>query len=128
MPTEADHISVWGPLDSEVRNEYDPYLVIKLRRPDGLRIYLDIGMDDFPRMIQMNQAFHQALTATGLPHEYYERGGAHDLDYVGAALPSSTEFLARVFAESAVPTTVQPGVLAEALAETEEHVEAELVQ
>lgn len=128
MPTEADHVSVWGPLDSEVRNVYDPYLVIKHRRPEGLRIYLDVGMEDFPRMIRMNQAFHQALTATGLPHEYHERGGAHDLDFVGAALPSSTEFLARVFSEATVPSTVLSGVLTEALAETEEPVEAELVQ
>lgn len=128
MPTEADHVSVWGPLDSEVRNVYDPYLVIKLNRPEGLRIYLDIGMDDFPRMIRMNQDFHHALTATGLPHEYHERSGAHDLDYVGAALPHSVEFLARVFSETAVPAAALPALAAESLAEADEPVEAELVQ
>lgn len=98
MPTQAEHESVWGPLDAPVRNTYDPYLVVKQTPPEGLRIYLDVGLDDYPRMIQMNQSFHRALLDAGLPHEYHERRGAHDLDFVADALPHSLEFLSRVFA------------------------------
>jgi putative tributyrin esterase len=110
MPTQADHESVWGPLDSAVRDEYDPYLLIKRMRPEGLHIYLDIGLDDYPRMIQMNRSFHQALLAANVPHEFYERPGGHDLDYVGEALPHSVRFLSRVFTRTAVPALVLAGL------------------
>lgn len=115
MPTQADHESVWGPLDSAVRDEYDPYLLIRGRRPERLRIYLDIGLDDYPRMIRMNRAFHQALLAANVPHEFYERSGGHDLDYVGEALPHSMRFLSRVFTQAAIPAPALAGVPEEAV-------------
>jgi S-formylglutathione hydrolase len=97
MPTEAEHEAVWGPVGSAVRHEYDPYLAVRRSPPHQLRIYLDIGLGDYPRMKQMVRSFNRFLLAQGLSPEYRESEGGHDLDFIAAMLPHSLDFLARAF-------------------------------
>ncbi|GAA4638909.1 alpha/beta hydrolase family protein [Actinoallomurus vinaceus] len=88
IPSTRDHERVWGPVGSEVRRRYDPYSLIRDRDPDHpLEVYLDVGLDDYPRMISMNRRTRDALAGGSVPHEYRERPGGHDWDFVNAGLP-----------------------------------------
>ncbi|MFD0690632.1 alpha/beta hydrolase [Actinomadura fibrosa] len=93
IPTTRDHERVWGPVGSAVRRRYDPYRLLRNRRPEHpLSIYLDVGLDDYPRMVSMNRRMRDALRAAAVPHEYRERPGGHDWDFVNAGLPDVFAF------------------------------------
>lgn len=88
MPTVKDHERVWGPVGSAVRRAYDPYRLLADRDPGTpVRFYLDVGEDDYERMVTMNRNMRDALTSSRVPHEYHERPGGHDWDFVQAGLP-----------------------------------------
>lgn len=106
MPTQSEHESVWGPVDSPVRQEYDPYLAVRRSPPLQLRIYMDVGFDDYPRMTKMVRSFHRFLLSQGLTPEYQEWPGGHDLAFVARALPHSLDFLARAFATAPAASLV----------------------
>lgn len=96
MPTTRDHERVWGPVGSDVRRRYDPYRLIRNRDPEHpLAVHLDIGLDDYPRMISMNRRTRDALAAGSVPHEYRERPGGHDWEFVDAGLPDLFAFTRR---------------------------------
>lgn len=96
MPTTRDHERVWGPVGSEVRRRYDPYDLIRNRNPEHpLGIHFDVGLDDYPRMISMNRRMRDALSAGSIPHEYRERPGGHDQEFVNAGLPGLFAFAQR---------------------------------
>jgi S-formylglutathione hydrolase FrmB len=88
MPTVRDHERVWGPAGSEIRQAYDPYRLLADRDPAApLRVYLDVGLDDYERMVAMNRRMRDALAVSGVRHEYRERAGGHDWRFVDAGLP-----------------------------------------
>ena len=98
MPDVAAHEAVWGKTGSRVRRDYDPAGVVerftRLREP-APRLYLDVGSDDHPRVVETVRDFHCILTGFGVRHEYRELPGGHTWDDVGAALPGALEFLER---------------------------------
>lgn len=94
MPDESEHDSVWGPPGSAIRREYDPYRFVRPDLGGRIALYLDVGVEDYPRMLEMNRSFHRALEAVGVPHRYEERPGQHDMDFVADGLPRSLPFLA----------------------------------
>jgi putative tributyrin esterase len=79
MPTESEHERVWGPLGSAMRARYDPDSVVA--EVDDARshpaIVLEVGTEDYPRIIDMNRMMHRALDAAGIAHDYAERAGGH---------------------------------------------------
>ncbi|MGC4958962.1 alpha/beta hydrolase [Actinomadura citrea] len=93
MPTTRDHERVWGPVGSEVRREYDPYRAVRDRDAKyPIDVHLDVGLDDYPRMIDMNRRMREALAACSVPHRYRERPGGHDWEFVNAGLPDLFAF------------------------------------
>jgi putative tributyrin esterase len=87
MPTVRDHERVWGPPNSPTRRRYNPYRLLSESRPTGTPgLYLEVGTDDFDRMIAMNRDMCDALVRHGLPVEYRERPGGHDWAFVDAGL------------------------------------------
>ncbi|MEO3812923.1 alpha/beta hydrolase-fold protein [Sphaerisporangium sp. B11E5] len=87
MPTTRDHERVWGPPGSATRETYDPYRLLAARdRGLPLSVYLDVGLDDYDRVISMNRNMRDALSAHSVPHEYRERRGGHDWEFVAAGL------------------------------------------
>jgi amino acid adenylation domain-containing protein len=104
MPDVEAHEAVWGPVGSPTRSEYDPQNVIERFVGTGHpapRLYLDVGTDDYPRMVEMVRDLHRTLERFGIRHDYREGKGAHTWDYVSAALPSSLAFLERCVGENA---------------------------
>jgi len=94
IPTVEAHERVWGPPGSSVRHTYNPYHLIKMWDPAAaVRLYLDVGLDDYDRMIAMSRNVHDALVAAAIPHQYRERPGGHDWDFVDAGLPDLFAFL-----------------------------------
>lgn len=94
MPTVEEHERVWGPAGSAVREAYNPYRLLDARDPEALlHVYLDVGVHDYPRMIAMNRRMHAALSEHAIPHEYHERAGGHDWQFVNAGLPQVFEFI-----------------------------------
>jgi S-formylglutathione hydrolase len=94
MPSISDHERVWGPPGSSVRSEYDPYNL--LRNWDNehrIHLYLDVGKDDYKRMIMMNRNFHLALLKKGIHHDYFEIAGGHDWQYLNKAISRSMNFI-----------------------------------
>lgn len=88
MPTTAEHERVWGPVGSEVRRTYHPErLLSQLSPAPPVQMYLDVGLGDYARMIAMNRNMRGALAEHGIRHEYRERPGGHDLEFVNAGLP-----------------------------------------
>jgi putative tributyrin esterase len=95
MPEEADHNRTWGPPGSETRLEYDPFRLMSLlgqRHPAAL--YVDVGIDDHPRILGGNRRLHEGLGALGVEHRYTERPGAHAWEYIRDALPEMLLFVA----------------------------------
>ena len=104
MPDVEAHEAVWGPVGSATRSEYDPQRVVEQFIATGRsapRLYLDVGADDYPRVVEMVRDFHRMLDRFGIRHDYRETRGAHTWEYVSAALPSSLAFLGRSLAENA---------------------------
>ena len=60
-----------------------------------INVYLDVGLDDYDRMIAMNRNMRDALTAHGVPHEYHERPGGHDWHFVNSGVPRLFAFVRR---------------------------------
>ncbi|HEX6371216.1 MAG TPA: alpha/beta hydrolase-fold protein, partial [Longimicrobium sp.] len=102
MPDVAAHEAVWGKTGSRVRRDYDPVGVVErfthLREP-APRLYLDVGTDDYERVVETVRDFHGILTGFGVQHDYRELPGGHTWDYVTAALPGALEFLERSLGE-----------------------------
>lgn len=105
MPDAAAHEAVWGAVGSRTRSEYDPRTVVERFIDSGEpapRLSLDVGTDDYKRVVEMVRDFHAILNGYAIEHEYRETRGAHTWEYVSAALPSSLDFLARCLAENRV--------------------------
>ncbi|HEX6100341.1 MAG TPA: alpha/beta hydrolase-fold protein [Thermoanaerobaculia bacterium] len=82
MPTEDEHNRVWGAPGSAVRRIYDPDTLIRnVQGAAGLpQLFLEVGTEDYPRVLQMNRAMDESLTAAGVRHTYAEHPGAHEWD------------------------------------------------
>lgn len=95
MPTVEAHEQVWGIPGSFVRQDYNPHRMVQECRGElELALYLDVGTEDYPRMVQMNRNFHQVLLNQGIKHDYFEGRGGHDWSYADSALLRSLNFLA----------------------------------
>jgi len=87
IPSTRDHERVWGPVGSAVRRTYDPGSILSLANPGlPLSLYFDVGLSDFPRVIEMNRNMRDRLSARHIKHEYAERPGGHDLAFVDNGL------------------------------------------
>lgn len=103
MPDVAAHEAVWGSVGSRTRDEYDPVSVVERFAAGGHpapSLYLDVGTDDYQRVVDTVRDFHGILTGFGVRHEYREMRGAHTWDYVSAALPGALAFLERCLVEN----------------------------
>lgn len=96
MPTIESHERVWGHPGSPTRRDYHPYeLLDRHDRRLPVALYLEVGADDYDRMVRMNRSMHVALRERGLIHEYHERAGGHDWGFVDRALPFALAFVHR---------------------------------
>jgi putative tributyrin esterase len=87
IPSTRDHERVWGPVGSAVRRTYDPGNILSLANPGfPLSLYFDVGLTDFPRVIEMNRNMRDRLSARHIKHDYAERPGGHDLVFVDNGL------------------------------------------
>ncbi|HEU4884739.1 MAG TPA: AMP-binding protein [Longimicrobium sp.] len=106
MPDVAAHEAVWGQTGSQVRRDYDPVGIVerftRMQEP-APRLYLDVGTDDYERVVETVRDFHGILAGFGVSHDYREVPGGHTWDYVTAALPGALEFLERSLAEGLQP-------------------------
>lgn len=96
IPDTATFERAWGPPGSETRKRYDADRIVDEFRASGAtapRFYLDVGTEDFPRMVEMVRAFRTKLTESGIAHEYRESAGGHDWPYVERALTPALAFL-----------------------------------
>jgi len=103
MPDIEAHETVWGAVGSTTRSEYDPRAVVErfvASKEPAPRLYLDVGTDDYGRVVEMVRDFHGTLDGFGIQHEYREMSGAHTWEYVSAALPRSLAFLSRCLLEN----------------------------
>lgn len=102
MPDVAAHEAVWGSVGSRIRDEYDAVGVVErfaATHQPAPRLYLDVGTDDYKRVVDTVHDFHGILTGFGVRHDYHELRGGHTWEYVSAALPGALEFLERCLAE-----------------------------
>lgn len=93
MPTEEIHNRTWGAPGSATRAMYDPYQIIhKWEHRHKISLYLNMGLDDYERMIKMNRNFHKALIRGNIKHQYYEFSGKHDREFINNVLPHALHF------------------------------------
>jgi putative tributyrin esterase len=87
MPTESEHNRVWGLPGNAVRKIYDPDELIKRARVGDAapRIFLEVGVDDYPRVVEQNRKMHFALAAAGFEHTYVEYSGDHSWSLAAAS-------------------------------------------
>jgi amino acid adenylation domain-containing protein len=105
MPDNDAHETVWGAAGSRTRGEYDPHAIVDrfvASEQPAPRLYLDVGTDDYGRVVEMVRDFHVILNGFRIQHEYREMRGAHTWEYVSTALHWSLAFLARCLAENTV--------------------------
>jgi putative tributyrin esterase len=60
-------------------------------------IRFDCGTED--RLLKHNRELHQQLTASGIPHEYYEFPGGHEWGYWQTHLVDTLKFFGRILRE-----------------------------
>jgi len=109
---------IFGPLGGSVRNEYDPfYLVKSVQNPKGLPyIYQACGNKD--GLVGVNRLFDRALAAEHVDHVYRESPGAHNWRYWDQALkgmfdvmdkvsPGNARITSSPAAQPPVPTSAQ---------------------
>lgn len=63
--------------------------------PHSLRLVIDCGMEDF--FLGVNCALHDKLSAEGIPHDFYQRPGAHNWDYWSNAIQYQMLFFGNWF-------------------------------
>ncbi len=87
MPTESEHERVWGAVGSHVREMYDTDRLIKRasRRRAWPKIILEVGVDDYERVVAQNRKVHRALDDAGLKHVYAEYPGDHSWPFAAAS-------------------------------------------
>ena len=86
MPTQAEHERVWGPPGSDVRRTYDTARLVETARAGhGPALALEVGTEDYPRVVEMNRRMHRLLVASGLSHTYEEHPGDHGWAYAARA-------------------------------------------
>lgn len=88
MPTQYEHERVWGNSDSEVRKIYNVEKIVNNidRSNCQNKFILEVGKDDYPRMLSMNRMMHELLLKKGISHYYAEYGGKHDAKYAQEAI------------------------------------------
>jgi S-formylglutathione hydrolase FrmB len=87
MPSEKEHCRVWGTINSLTRKTYDPENIVKYARVySDQYISLEIGKDDYPRMLDMNRHMHELLLIKNIKHDYLECNGNHSWNYAEKAL------------------------------------------
>ncbi|NVJ28565.1 esterase [Myxococcus sp. AM011] len=101
MPTEQEHDRVWGPVGSEVRRAYDTGRLIEgAAAGRAPALALEVGIEDYPRVVEMNRRVHRALDAAGVAHTYEEHPGDHGWPY---ATRAATRLLGRLLEPSTRP-------------------------
>jgi len=112
-PILASVKQTFGPLNSTTRASNDLFKLVR-EMPAGRVatlpfLYLDCGTEDLFRLLPVNRLMSDLLIERGIPHEYRERPGDHNMAYWGHQTPD----LLRVAAEnlklpSATPQTLSP--------------------
>jgi S-formylglutathione hydrolase FrmB len=106
MPTEDEHTRVWGPVGSETRRAYDTGLLIQRAAATGQvpGLALEVGSDDYPRVVEQNRRVHRQLSEAGVAHAYAEHPGDHTWSFAApAAGRLLRQLLHRERPEHAVP-------------------------
>ena len=79
---EHNHINNWK-LDIKEHN-----------MKHSLLLYIDVGLDDYKRVLQMNRDFHEALSDLGIQHTYREHvDKKHDWIYLNQHIKDSLAFI-----------------------------------
>lgn len=91
-----------APFDREFWNRNDPLQIA--REAPGLarlKIYFDCGSNDDYGFQAGAKLLHEELTARGIPHEYHQYPGGHDVIYFASHFDASLLFHSRAFGLSA---------------------------
>lgn len=88
IPTEEEHDRVWGPPGSTTRMTYAPAALVSALPDHGPRpgFYLEVGTEDFPRMIEASETLAGLLEAAGLPFSFDRAHGDHSWTYAVPAM------------------------------------------
>lgn len=88
IPTEAEHDRVWGPPGSATRRTYDPAALVTALSPDGPRprFHLEVGAQDFPRMIAASETLAALLAEVGVSFTFARADGDHTWTYAAPAM------------------------------------------
>lgn len=98
MPTEEEHERVWGSPGSQVRKMYDPDTLIGSASSGPTpKMIIEVGCNDYPRVVEQNRKMNEALVVSRMPHLYRECQGDHS--WVSAA--ASAERAIRELASNA---------------------------
>lgn len=88
IPTEDEHDRVWGPPGSPARATYDPAALVAALPPGGPRprFHLEVGTEDFPRMIAASETVAAQFAAAGIPFTFARASGDHTWTYAAPAM------------------------------------------
>lgn len=88
IPTEAEHDRVWGPPGSATRATYDPAALVAALPAGGPRprFHLEVGTEDFPRMIAASETMAGLCEAAGIPFALARASGDHTWAYAAPAM------------------------------------------
>ena len=88
IPTESEHDRVWGPPRSATRATYDPAALVAALPKGGPRprFHLEVGTEDFPRMIAASETVAALFETAGIPFAFSRRSGDHTWAYAAPAM------------------------------------------
>ena len=98
MPSEREHNRVWGLPGSSTRRQYDPDALISEAVVANVvpKLFLEVGVDDYARVVEMNRKMHAALDAAGIQHTYREKRGDHSWPFAAASAQRALRALSAV--------------------------------
>ena len=96
MPLQGEHDRVWGGRGSRTRRTYDPVSLVresvaKQSLPAAIR--LEVGREDYARVLNHNRRMRRVLGAAGIDHSYEEVPGDHSWPAALRAMEQGLECL-----------------------------------
>ena len=84
----------FGDLESVEESDNNPETLVRKLKSAGATlpgIFMRCGTEDF--LLENNREFHRFLEAEGIPHDYAEGPGTHDMKFWSACVPQAVEWM-----------------------------------
>lgn len=88
IPDQSAHEAVWGEINSHTRKVYNLNTLLPYAKLNSwnTKIIIEVGKQDFSRIVHMNRQATKLLSEHNITHDYAEQDGIHNKIYAEKAI------------------------------------------